>query len=101
MFLQYALDSGSEGSSPCLTVPNNNQQYSGYDTLKPYPGKIILLWASEAFARSGPWRNVSEAKDVETHIFPGTHFSCKTDNLHIVVGRLKTYLNKAQEDALS
>jgi amino acid adenylation domain-containing protein len=67
---------------------------AGYDTLKPYPGKITLLWASEAFARCGPWRNVSEAKDVETHIFPGTHFSCKTDNLHIVAGRLKTYLNK-------
>jgi len=67
---------------------------AGYDTLKPYPGKIILLWASEAFARCGPWHNVSEAKDVETHIFPGTHFSCKTDNLHIVAGRLKTYLNK-------
>ena len=67
---------------------------AGYDTLKPYPGKITLFWASEAFNHCGPWREVSEAKDVEAHIFPGTHLSCKTENLHVIAERLSIYLKR-------
>lgn len=74
---------------------------AGYDKLKPYSGKITLFWASEAFAHCGPWRKVSKAKDAEAHIFPGTHFSCKTTNLPIVAERLSIYLKNAQESALS
>jgi thioesterase domain-containing protein len=74
---------------------------AGYDKLEPYPGKIALFWASEAFVHCGPWRKVSEVRDGATHVFPGTHLSCKTDNLHIVAERLRTYLNKAQEGASS
>jgi hypothetical protein len=69
---------------------------AGYDKLKPYQGKITLFWASEAFDHCGPWRKVSEAKDVEAHIFPGTHFSCKTENLHLIAERLSIYLKKTQ-----
>lgn len=69
---------------------------SGYDKLPPYAGEVTLFWAEEVFGHCGPWRKVCEAKNARAHVFPGTHFSCKTDNLPFIAERLSDYLKKVQ-----
>ncbi len=63
----------------------------------PYPGKLTLFWSSEGFRQQVNWRQISRAKEVEDLVFPGTHMSCKNENLHILAERLSTCLNGVQE----
>jgi amino acid adenylation domain-containing protein len=47
----------------------------------PYPGKITILKASEE-RLGGAWRiKAREEKNIEVHVIPGTHISCRT--IHI------------------
>ncbi len=63
-----------------------------------YAGPLTLFWSSQAFSHRVDWRKVSGAKEVEDHVFPGTHMSCRNENLHIVAERLNIYINKVQAD---
>jgi len=61
-----------------------------------YPGKLTLFWSSESFSHTVNWRAVTGAKDVVDYVFPGTHMSCKNENLHVLAERLRTCLDEAQ-----
>ena len=61
---------------------------------RQYPGKVIYFWTRRGLLR-GRWRN-REAKEVEVHIIPGTHETCRTDRLHELAEHLKVYLNEAE-----
>lgn len=65
-----------------------------------HPGKITFFWPSTETYRKG-WRKVEKANEVEVHIIPGTHISCRTDYLHILAECLSTCVSKAQAGALS
>lgn len=62
----------------------------------PYPGKMSLLWSSENFAESVDWHKLSGAREIESYVFPGTHMSCRKENLHIVADRLRRCLDQGQ-----
>jgi thioesterase domain-containing protein len=64
----------------------------------PYPGKLICFWSGEAFSEHRDWHQVSGAEEIEDQVFPGTHMSCKNENLHILAERLSMYLNRVQEN---
>lgn len=55
-----------------------------------YDDAITFLWSSEAYKQDQQWHKVAERlpSKTETHIFPGTHASCKTKNLSIIAERL-------------
>jgi Thioesterase domain len=61
---------------------------------RQYPGKMIYFWTRKELFHGG-WRN-REAREVEVHIIPGTHETCRTDCLHDLAEHLKMYLNEAQ-----
>ncbi len=63
----------------------------GY-TPGPYDGALALFWSSEAFSRNVDWRALSGSKNVEDYVFPGTHMSCKNENLHLLAERLNLCL---------
>lgn len=65
-----------------------------------YEGKITFFWSSEAFTTNGDWRQLSGSPEVEDHIFPGSHMSCKNENLHVVAESLGQLLSQAQETML-
>jgi amino acid adenylation domain-containing protein len=67
---------------------------SGY---KPgnYPGKITFFWSGEEFASREEWYKQGEAKD-EIHIIPGTHMTCRTDNVHILAEHLSECISRLQ-----
>ncbi len=62
-----------------------------------YAGPLTLFWSSQAFSHRVDWRKVSGAKEVEDHVFPGTHMSCRNENLHLVAERLNMCINKVRE----
>ncbi len=62
----------------------------------PYPGKLTLLWSSEADASYTDWRTLSGAKEVEEQIFPGVHAIYGNENLPLLAEHLNTYLMEAQ-----
>lgn len=61
-----------------------------------YTGKLTLFWSSEGFAERIDWHALSEAHEVEDFVFPGTHMSCKNENLHILAERLNLCLKEVQ-----
>lgn len=67
-----------------------------YNTHK-FPGKVIYLWASEEpkYLRTW-WGKIAEAEDLEVHLIPGTHTTCRTDYLKDLADRLRTCLDEAQ-----
>jgi amino acid adenylation domain-containing protein len=87
------------------------QQWSGiyrwvaanYDR-HPYPGKITYFWSSESYEQNKIWREPLKGKarhasvgvDNESLVFPGTHMSCKTENLPVIAGRLSQLLEEMQ-----
>ena len=61
-----------------------------------YPGKLTLFWSNETGPRSIDWRKLSGAKEVEDHIFPGTHVMYGNESLPVVAEGLNTCLIAAQ-----
>jgi Thioesterase domain len=57
-----------------------------------YPGKLTVVWSSEAFTERVDWGRISGAQEVAEHVFPGTHNSCKNTNLPVLAERLRTCL---------
>jgi hypothetical protein len=74
---------------------------SQYNT-RQYPGKLTYFWASEEpkYLRMW-WGKVAEAKELEVHLIPGTHATCRTDYLHDLAEHLQVCLSKAQTTELS
>ena len=72
---------------------------SGYSP-GPYDGKITFLWSSEAYSQDTTWRKMAEAtpEKAEKYLFPGTHASCKSANLHSIAKRLRSCLQEVQKD---
>lgn len=67
---------------------------------EPYPGKITLIWAREEPFR-GVWRHkVTQEKDIELRVIPGTHIGCRTDHVQALAEELSRCLGKAQTTAL-
>jgi pimeloyl-ACP methyl ester carboxylesterase len=69
---------------------------SQYNTRK-YPGKVIYYWAREE-ARSIRtwWGKVVEAEELEVHLLPGSHTTCRTDHLEDLAAQLGRNLDEAQ-----
>ena len=67
----------------------------------PYPGKLTLFWSSEGFSDALDWRALSGSSEVEDYIFPGTHMSCKNENLHVLAERLSRSLQEVQREFAS
>ncbi len=68
-------------------------------SLPRYPGAITFFWSSEGYAEDVVWKNIAKNSQAEAgehpmFVFPGSHVSCKTDNLHILAARLSTILAK-------
>ncbi|HLI05587.1 MAG TPA: amino acid adenylation domain-containing protein [Ktedonobacteraceae bacterium] len=66
---------------------------AGY-TPEPYDGELTLFWSSEAFSHKVDWRAISGSRKVEDYVFPGTHMSCRNENLHILAERLDLRLRE-------
>jgi len=60
-----------------------------------YPGKITLFWPDSHPFRKG-WRKVEKANEVDIHLLPGTHITCRTDYLHVLAEHLRTCVSEAQ-----
>jgi thioesterase domain-containing protein len=59
-----------------------------------YPGKVTLFWdEAEPFRRQW-WNSWAKGNDqeVEEHVIPGTHSTCKTNHIEGMAGRLRTCL---------
>lgn len=68
-----------------------------------YPGKVTLFWErAEPFRREW-WHKWSKDKDreVEVHIIPGTHKTCRTEYVYEMAEHLRTCLSKIQPAASS
>jgi thioesterase domain-containing protein len=72
---------------------------SQYNT-RQYPGKVTYFWAREEpkYLRTW-WGKVAEAKELEVHLIPGTHTTCRTDHLHDLAEHLKACLSKVQVES--
>jgi pimeloyl-ACP methyl ester carboxylesterase len=69
---------------------------SQYKT-RQYPGKVTYFWAREEAERIRAWRGkIAEAKELEVHLIPGTHDTCRTEHLHDMAEHLKFCLSKVQ-----
>lgn len=68
-----------------------------------YPGKVTLFWDSAEPERSGWWQRMAQGKDqeVEIHLIPGSHKTCKTDHISGMATQLRTCLNKVQSSLVS
>jgi amino acid adenylation domain-containing protein len=66
---------------------------SGY-THKHYPGKVTLFWSSESYPRRGEWHRDGKIDEVETHVIPGTHKTCRTQYLDALAECLRMVLSK-------
>ena len=66
-------------------------------TPRPYPGKVTYLLAREepSYLKTW-WGKVAEAKELEVHLIPGTHDTCRTDHLQDLAGRLQSCLSMVQ-----
>jgi amino acid adenylation domain-containing protein len=68
-----------------------------------YPGKVTLFWDAEEPVRRKWWNTWAKGRDkeVEEHIIPGSHTTCKTEHLHGMAEHLSVCLSKVQTAALS
>lgn len=66
-----------------------------------YPGKVTLFWDAAEPVRRRWWNKWAKGKDqeVEEHIIPGSHTTCKTDHLHGMAEHLRECLNRVQSAA--
>ncbi|MBV9228234.1 MAG: amino acid adenylation domain-containing protein, partial [Chloroflexi bacterium] len=67
-----------------------------------YPDKITFFWTSEEPWRLVGWQKVVKAKEseVEMHVLPGNHITCRTEHLPVLAEHLRTCLSKAQMPVL-
>jgi len=68
---------------------------SGYQPDR-YPGKITFFWSEKEFPHREEWYKQAEERDAEVHIIPGTHMTCRTDNLPILAEQLRECISKLQ-----
>ena len=70
----------------------------GYVPSRLYPGKIVFFWDNEDSWRPVWWRKVIEAKanEVEVYKLPGTHYTLRTEDVHVLAEYLKMHLDRAQ-----
>lgn len=65
-----------------------------------YPGTSTFFFFRDSVerGREAKWRRVAEARDeqVEIHILPGTHDTCKTEHLQDLAERLRMCLSQTQ-----
>jgi len=68
---------------------------AGYESAV-YPGKVTLLWDEAEPERRAWWNNWAKQKDgeVEEHIIPGTHATCKTTHISGMAECVRECLNK-------
>ena len=61
-----------------------------------YPGKVTLFWDEAEPFRKAWWDIMAKGKDaeVEEHIIPGTHLSCRTDHLPGMAQHLRDCIEK-------
>jgi surfactin family lipopeptide synthetase A len=93
-----------------LTLADLSQDYPrlydwialGYRPTNLYDGKVTFFWANEGRQakefRKG-WRQVEANSEVEVHLIPGDHITCRTDYLHFLGAHLDDCIRKAQEPA--
>ncbi len=67
---------------------------------RPYTGKVTLFWAAEEPGRRASWSKMPQPKEVEVHVVPGTHDSCRTDYLRDLAEHLRMCLETTQGSAL-
>jgi hypothetical protein len=64
----------------------------------PYPGKITILLASTE-RLGGAWRiKAREEQNIEVQVIPGTHVTCRTTHVQAFAEKLKSCLNRAQNN---
>ena len=68
---------------------------SGYSPDR-YSGKIMFFWSETEFPHREEWYKQAEATNAEVHIIPGTHMTCRTDNLPILAEHLQDCISKLQ-----
>src|SRR5712691_5970664 len=68
---------------------------AGY-TPGPYPGKLTLFWSTESYSQKADWRKVTGTKNIEDYFFPGSHMSCKNENLYLLAEQLSACLIEVQ-----
>jgi pimeloyl-ACP methyl ester carboxylesterase len=69
---------------------------------RQYHGMATYFWAEEKPGKRRPgWGRGSKADNVEIHIIPGTHDSCRTEHLPGLAEHLRECLNEVQEGTLS
>jgi len=61
-----------------------------------YAGKLTLFWSTESYSQTVDWRKITGTKDVEDHFFPGSHMSCKNENLYLLAEQLSACLIEVQ-----
>ena len=62
-----------------------------------YPGKVTYFWAREEAERIRRGRGkLAEAQELEVHLIPGTHDTCRTEHLHAMAEHLRSCLSKVQ-----
>jgi hypothetical protein len=63
-----------------------------------YPDKVTLFWTEAELFRRRLWQKMAEGKDreVEVHLIPGSHGTCKTEHLDSMAERLQRCLLKMQ-----
>lgn len=80
------------------TAAMHEWMIAGY-TPRPSRAPLTLLWSSgEGAAPTSLWKNVAHV--VETHIIPGTHVTCLSEHLDVLIAHLASCLNRAQGDHL-
>jgi hypothetical protein len=63
-----------------------------------YPGRATFFWSEEVPSqRRLGWGKGSNAQEVDVHIIPGTHDTCRTDYLSDLTAELKKCIEKAQQ----
>lgn len=64
-----------------------------------YPDKVTLFWTEANPSRMRQWQKMAERKDreVEVHLIPGSHVTCKTEHLDSMAERLQRCLQRAQK----
>jgi len=67
----------------------------------PYRGKVTLFWASEEPGRRAAWNKMPQPAEVEVHVVPGTHDTCRTDYLPDLAEHLRKCLEMTQGSASS
>jgi thioesterase superfamily protein len=68
-----------------------------------YPGKVSLFWDAAEPVRRKWWDKWAKGQDkeVEVHVIPGSHTTCKTEHLQGMAEHLHACLCKVQAAALS